>query len=75
MIAFPVAAFYDVGGEIIDGTNILTSQKGDYFTGTRESPLHEDVLLRTAKRDSCAQILSTTIHGQSGRMQQGRPIC
>ena len=44
--------FYDVGGEIIDGTNILTSQKGDYFTGTREAVFNEDVLLRTAKRDS-----------------------
>ena len=44
--------FYDVGGEIIDGTNILTSQKGDYFTGTREALFSDDVLLRTAKRDS-----------------------
>ena len=44
--------FYDVGGEIIDGKNILTSQKGDYFTGTREALFSDDVLLRTAKRDS-----------------------
>ena len=44
--------FYDVGGEIIDGTNVLTSQKGDYFTGTREALFSDDVLLRTAKRDS-----------------------
>ena len=44
--------FYDVGGEIIDGTNILTSQKGDYFTGTRQALFSDDVLLRTAKRDT-----------------------
>ena len=44
--------FYDVGGKIIDGKTVLTSQQGDYFTTTREANFNEDVLLVNEKKDT-----------------------
>lgn len=51
--------FYDVGGKIVDGKTELTSQKGDYYTETRQADFTDDVLLLTAKRDS---LLTDSLH-------------
>lgn len=51
--------FYDVGGKIVDGKTVLTSQDGEYFTGDKTSNFRFDVLLLNNGKDS---LLTDTLH-------------
>ncbi len=44
--------FYDIGGKIVDGKAVLTSQHGDYTTTTREAHFNTDVLLVNDQKDT-----------------------
>lgn len=51
--------FYDTGGKIVDGTTILTSQRGDYFTAKRDAVFNDDVLLVSNQKDS---LITDSLH-------------
>ncbi|RRD76196.1 hypothetical protein EII14_08105 [Alloprevotella sp. OH1205_COT-284] len=51
--------FYDVGGKIVDGKAVLTSQQGDYYTASKEAEFYEDVLLVNGGKDS---LITDTLH-------------
>lgn len=51
--------FYDVGGKIVDGKAVLTSQDGEYFTDNKTAVFNYDVLLVNNGKDS---LLTDTLH-------------
>lgn len=51
--------FYDTGGKIVDGTTVLTSQRGDYFTSQRDAVFNDDVLLVSNQKDS---LITDSLH-------------
>lgn len=51
--------FYDVGGKIVDGKTILTSQNGEYYTDSKTALFNYDVLLINNSKDS---LITDTLH-------------
>lgn len=51
--------FYDVGGKIVNGKAVLTSQDGEYFTADKTSNFKYEVLLLNNGKDS---LLTDTLH-------------
>lgn len=51
--------FYDVGGKIVDGKAVLTSQNGEYHTDEKTADFTNDVLLINNGKDS---LLTNSLH-------------
>lgn len=51
--------FYDVGGKIVDGKTVLTSQNGEYYTDSKTALFNYDVLLINNAKDS---LVTDTLH-------------
>lgn len=59
--------YYNVGGELLDNSNRLTSLEGEYVPSTKEANFYTDVHLNSRSKDDTLDIFTDTLYYNTGQ--------